>query len=47
MNMCESYLTKTYLKISGVSHCRCIGIGGCLPYNLGSFTYVLGKTLII
>jgi hypothetical protein len=44
MNMCESYLTKTYLKISRASSCRCIGIAGCLSYNRGSFTYILGKT---
>jgi hypothetical protein len=45
MNMCESYLTKTYLKISGASSCRCIGIAGCLRYNQGSFTRFLGNTL--
>ena len=47
MNMCESYLTKTYLKISIASSSRCIGIAGCLRYNRGSFTRVLGKTLVI
>jgi hypothetical protein len=35
MTMCESYLTKTYLRISGASSCRCIGIAaiteGALP----------------
>ena len=45
MNMCESYLTKTYLKISRASSGRCIGIAGHLPYNRGSFTRVLGNTL--
>jgi hypothetical protein len=38
MNMCESYLTKTYLIISGASSCRCIGIAGCLRSNRRSFT---------
>ena len=33
MDMCESYLTITYLKISGASSCRCIKIVGCLRYN--------------
>jgi hypothetical protein len=45
MNMCESYLTKTYLKISGVSSSRCIGIAGRVHYNRGSFTWFLGNTL--
>jgi hypothetical protein len=39
MNMCGSYLTKTYLIISGASSCRCIGIAGCLPYNRGSLYF--------
>ena len=43
MNMCESYLT--YLKISGASSCRCIGIAGCLRYNQGSFTRFLRNIL--
>ena len=47
MTMCESYLTKTYLEISGASSCRCIGIAGCVHYNRGSFTLVLGKSLVI
>jgi hypothetical protein len=47
MNICESYLTKTYLKISRASSCRCIGIAECLRYNQGSFTRFLGKTLDI
>ena len=47
MIMCESYLTKTYLKISGASSCRCIGIAGCIRYNQRSFTHVLGKSLVI
>ena len=33
MNMYKSYLTKSYLKISRASSCRCIGISGCLHYN--------------
>jgi hypothetical protein len=41
MNMCKCYLTKTYLKISIASSCRCIGIAGCLRYNRGSFTQFL------
>jgi hypothetical protein len=45
MNMCESYLTKTYLKISGASSCRCIRITGCLCYNRGSFTQFLENIL--
>jgi hypothetical protein len=45
MNMCESYLTKTYLKFSAASSCRYIGIAGCLRYNQGSFTRFLGNTL--
>jgi hypothetical protein len=45
MNMCESYLTKTYLKISGASSCRCIGIAGCLRYNQESFTWIFRKNL--
>jgi hypothetical protein len=45
MNMCESYLSKTYLKIAGASSCRCIGIARCLRYNRGSFTRFLGNTL--
>ena len=28
MNMYESYLTKTYLRTSGASSCRCVGIAG-------------------
>ena len=33
MNMCASYLTRTYLKISGASSCRCTGIARMpLPY---------------
>ena len=47
MTMCESNLTKTYLKISGASSCRCIGIAGCLRCNRGSFTWFLGKSLVI
>ena len=47
MIMCESYLTKTYWKISGASSCRCIGITGRVRYNQGSFTQVLGKSLVI
>ena len=47
MTMCESYLTKTYLKISGASSCKCIGIPGCLRYNQESFTWGLGKSLVI
>jgi len=43
MTMCENYLTKTYLIISGVSSCRCIGIAGRVRYNRGSFTRVLGS----
>jgi hypothetical protein len=43
MNMCESYLTETYYKISRASSCRCIGIAGCLHYNQGSFTQFLEK----
>ena len=43
MNMCESYLTKTYLKISGASSCRCIGTARCLYYNQGNSTQVLEK----
>ena len=35
----ESYLTKTYLTISGSSSCR--------YYNRGSFTQFLGETLVI
>jgi hypothetical protein len=42
MNVCESYLPKTYTKIVGASSCRCIGIAGCLCYNRRSFTWVLG-----
>jgi hypothetical protein len=34
MNMCESYLTKTYLKNSRASSFRCIGIAECLPYRV-------------
>jgi len=45
MNMCESYLTKTYLKISGASSFRCFGIAGCLHYNQASFTRSLENTL--
>jgi hypothetical protein len=45
MNMCESYLTKTYLQISRASSCRCIGIAECLHYNRGSFTQFLENTL--
>ena len=45
MNMCESYLIKTYLIISRASSCRCIGIVGCLRYNRGSFTRFLGEYL--
>jgi hypothetical protein len=41
MTMCKSYLTKTYLKISRASSCRCIGIAGRVRYNRGSFTWVL------
>ena len=41
MTRCESCLTKTYLRISGASSCRCIGIVGCLHYNRGSFTRFL------
>ena len=40
--MCESYLTKTYLNISGASSCRCIKITRCLNYNQESFTRILG-----
>ena len=48
ITMCKSYLTKTYLKISGASSCsRCIGIAGCARYNRGSFTCVLWKPLVI
>ena len=47
MTMCESYLTITYLEICGASSCRCIGIAGCVRYNRGSFTQVLGKSLVI
>ena len=43
MNMCESYLTKTYSKISGASSFRCIGIAKCLYYNQESFTRVFRK----
>jgi hypothetical protein len=43
MNMCESYLTKTYLKISGASSCRCIGIAGYLRYNEGALPKFLEK----
>ena len=43
MTMCESYLTKTYLKIFGASSWWCIGIAGCLRYNRGSFTRILGN----
>ena len=33
MNVCESYLTRTYLKISKASFCRCTGIAKVpLPY---------------
>jgi hypothetical protein len=46
MNMCESYLTKNYLKISIARSCRCIGIVACLSYTRGRFTGVLGKTLV-
>ena len=45
MNMCESYFSKTYLKISGASSCRCIGIAGYVRYNRGSCTRFLGITL--
>jgi hypothetical protein len=45
MNMCESYLTKTYLKISGANSCMRIGIAECLHYDRGSFTQFLGNTL--
>ena len=38
MNMCEIYVSKTYLKISRASSYRCIGIAGCIGYNLESFT---------
>ena len=33
MNMCETHLIQTYLKISGVGSHRCIGIVGCLGYH--------------
>ena len=46
-NLCESYLTKTYAKIAGASSCRCIRIAGCLRYNRGSFTWVLGEYIYI
>ena len=26
MNVCEHYLTKTYLKVSRARYCRCIGM---------------------
>ena len=47
MTMCESFLRKTYLEISETSSCRCIRIAGCARYNRGSFTWVLGKSLVI
>jgi hypothetical protein len=47
MTMCESYLTKIYLIISGASSCRCIGLAGRVRYTQGSFTRVLGKSLVI
>ena len=47
MNMCENYLIKTYLKISGAGSCECIGIAECIRYNRESFSRVLGKTLVI
>ena len=49
MSMCESYLTKAYLEISGASSCRCFERAGRVRYNLnrGSFTRVLGKSLVI
>ena len=31
MTICESYLTRTYLEISGASSCRCIGEGAFNP----------------
>ena len=45
--MCESYLTKTYLKIFGASSCRCTGIAECLRSGRGSFTRFLGKSLVL
>ena len=47
MNICGSYLTKTYLKIFIANSCRCIGIAGCLRYNRGNFTQFLENTLVI
>jgi hypothetical protein len=41
MNMCESYLTKTYLKISGASSCRCIGIAAITKGALPGFWKIL------
>ena len=43
MTMCGSYLTNTYLKISGANSYRCIGIARCLRYNQRSFTRFLGN----
>ena len=45
--MCESYWTETYLKISGASRHRCIGIAGCLCYNRGRFSRLLRKALVV
>ena len=45
--MFESYLTRTYLKISTASSCRCIEIAERFRYNQGSFTRFLGKSLVI
>jgi hypothetical protein len=47
MNMCESYLTKTYLKVFGASSCRYIGIVGYLLYNQGNFNRFLENNLVI
>ena len=47
MNMCENYLTKTYLKTFWAGYSEYIGIVRCLHYNQESFTWFLGKSLVI
>ena len=47
MNICESYLTETYLKTSKASSCRCTWIVMCLHDNHESFSWFLEKTSII
>ena len=43
MNICESYLTIAYSKMSGASSCRWTGIAKCLHHNQESLTHVSRK----